>query len=80
MHQVKYIFFIFCLSLQAQDFAKSEIVLSTIKYNNIDYLPISEFINKHQLKSTYYDSKEKLNENPQSTEKIILEAEKYLKK
>ena len=60
MHQVKYIFFIFCLSLQAQDFAKSEIVLSTIKYNNIDYLPISEFINKHQLKSTYYDSKEKL--------------------
>ena len=63
MKDLKYIYLILLVvfsSAFASDFAKSKIVLSTLKHNNIDYLSISEFINKHQLKSTYYDSKEKL--------------------
>ena len=44
----------------ANNIQKSEIELSTLSYNNIDYLSAAAFIQKHQLKSTYYDSKEKL--------------------
>ncbi len=39
---------------------KTEISLTTIQHNNIEYLSIEEFIIKHELKSTYYESKEKL--------------------
>lgn len=44
----------------ANNIQKSEIELPTLSYNNIDYLSAAAFIQKHQLKSTYYDSKEKL--------------------
>ena len=64
MKHLKYILLIllvvFSSALASDLVAKSKIVLSTLKHNNIDYLSILEFINKHQLKSTYYDSKEKL--------------------
>ena len=39
---------------------KTEVSITTIKHNNIEYTSIDEFIIKHQLKSTYYESKEKL--------------------
>ncbi len=39
---------------------KTEVSITTIQHNNIEYISIDEFIIKHQLKSTYYDSKEKL--------------------
>ena len=44
----------------ANNIQKSEIKLPTLSYNNINYLSATAFIQKHQLKSTYYDSKEKL--------------------
>ena len=39
---------------------RSELTLATISYNKIEYLSLNQFIKKHQLKSTYYNSKEKL--------------------
>ena len=42
------------------DLSKSEIVLKTITYNKIQYLSLDDFVQAHQLRSTYYNSKEKL--------------------
>ncbi len=37
-----------------------KIILETISYNNIEYISLNNFVNSHQLKSTYYESKDKL--------------------
>lgn len=42
------------------DLSKSEIVLKTITYNKIQYLSLDDFVQAHELRSTYYNSKEKL--------------------
>ena len=39
---------------------QSELSLNVIQYNQIDYISLNDFIQTHELKSTYYESKEKL--------------------
>ena len=46
--------------LLSENIKKSELTLKTISYNKIEYLSLNEFVESHQLKSTYYNSKEKL--------------------
>ena len=47
-------------SIFANQITKSELTLNTIQHNKVEYLSINKFIKTHQLKSTYYESKEKL--------------------
>ena len=56
-------FFCFILFINiffTQSIPKSELSLKTIKYNKIEYISLNEFIESHELRSTYYQSKEKL--------------------
>ena len=46
--------------LISDNIKKSELTLTTISYNKIEYLSLNQFVKSHQLKSTYYNSKEKL--------------------
>ena len=55
-----FLLFICNVLVFANNIQKSEIQLQTLNYNNIDYIAASAFVQKHQLKSTYYESKEKL--------------------
>jgi len=51
---------LFLTGVFADNITKSELTLNTIQHKNIEYLAINKFITSHQLKSTYYESKEKL--------------------
>ena len=56
-------FFCFILFINiffTQSIPKSELNLKIIKYNKIEYISLNEFIQSHELRSTYYQSKEKL--------------------
>jgi N-acetylmuramoyl-L-alanine amidase len=56
-----FIHFLFFTSIIfAQSIPKSELSLNITKYNKIEYISLNEFIKSHELKSTYYQSKEKL--------------------
>ena len=56
-----FIHFIFFTSIIfTQSIPKSELSLKIIQYNKIDYISLNEFIKSHDLQSTYYQSKEKL--------------------
>lgn len=57
----KIILLLFSIScLLADTNIQSKLILETISYNNIEYLSLNRFVQSHQLKSTYYESKEKL--------------------
>ena len=60
-HLHKYsIFFVLCTSVAFfQPLPQSELSLQVIQYNQIDYISLNDFIQTHELKSTYYQSKEK---------------------
>ena len=56
-------FFCFILFINiffTQSIPKSELNLKIIKYNKIEYISLNEFIQSHELRSTYYQAKEKL--------------------
>jgi Tfp pilus assembly protein PilZ len=56
-----FIHFIFLTSIIfTQPIPKSELSLNITKYNKIEYISLNEFIKSHELQSTYYQSKEKL--------------------
>ncbi|SVC82326.1 uncharacterized protein METZ01_LOCUS335180, partial [marine metagenome] len=56
-----FIHFIFLIGIIfTQSIPKSELLLKITKYNKIDYISLNEFIKSHELQSTYYQSKEKL--------------------
>ena len=59
MYKIFLITIYLCITV-CNDFSKSEIVLNTITYNKIQYLSLDAFIQAHELRSTYYNSKEKL--------------------
>lgn len=61
-HLYKYsIFFVLCTSVAFfQPLPQSELSLKVMQYNQIDYISLNDFIQSHELKSTYYQSKEKL--------------------
>ena len=59
MYKIFLITISLCIAV-CNDLAKSEIVLKTITYNKIQYLSLDDFVQAHQLRSTYYNSKEKL--------------------
>ena len=55
------IFFILCINIAfVQSLPQSELSLKVTQYNQIDYISLNDFIQSHELKSTYYQSKEKL--------------------
>ena len=56
-----FIHFIFLTSIIfTQPLPKNELSLNITKYNKIEYISLNEFIKSHELQSTYYQSKEKL--------------------
>ena len=60
-----------CLSIE-QDFK-----LKKYKINNITYFDVSDLIAAQQLKSTYYDSKEKLEIKINSNKIFIVYSQKH---
>ena len=59
MYKIFLITISLCITV-CNDFSKSDITLKTITYNKIQYLSLDDFVQAHQLRSTYYNSKEKL--------------------
>ena len=53
-------FTVFINIVFTQSIPKSELNLKIIKYNKIEYISLDEFVQSHELRSTYYQSKEKL--------------------
>jgi len=60
LHKTIYTIFLIITCLSAENIQQSEVTLKTIQHKNVQYISVNQFINSHQLKSTYYDAKEKL--------------------
>lgn len=60
IYKYSFCFILFINIFFTQSIPKSELNLKIIKYNKIEYISLDEFIQSHELRSTYYQSKEKL--------------------
>ena len=61
MIKIKYLYYLSCLSFISFLFSAQGIIeLQLSTYNNIKYINLDEFINKHNAFSSYYETKDKL--------------------